>query len=282
VVTQRNDGTSISYDELVEMDGHVNTHVSPTDATVTAEADIGGNVLTGNKASYALAGSGISSGTVLFEERVNGFTLATLSVVGSLSSDSPAHIHSGATPGGGILFTFKPISHTSKTSVTDLRALDDATPISFSELMLFDGSVNMHMGSTVIGAGNIGKNAFADGTTTPIGVTLAAVGGSGVSGTATVHSLPGGAAIVEIALTGTTAGDVYPVEMFDNASTPALELELSPVTGASGSAKSGSAPQEFMDMSAADFAGLTSRTGHTIRVLASPTDATVIAQGALP
>jgi hypothetical protein len=43
VVTQLNNGTAISFVEMMTFDGHLNVYESPTDGTVIAQANIGAN-----------------------------------------------------------------------------------------------------------------------------------------------------------------------------------------------------------------------------------------------
>ena len=171
--------TPISYDELLDFDGYINVHASADDlGTLVAQGDIGQNELTGNSRSYALNSVAVPtiSGTIEFEERANGNTIATIMLTGTPDGGMhPAHIHAGsvAEAPGDILFTFKPVDGTtgiSKTNMdmpyTDEDDDDDndgtEDPITYSEILDFDGYVNVHLSSddlgTLVAQGNIGAN----------------------------------------------------------------------------------------------------------------------------
>ncbi len=81
IVSMLDDGTVITYQDLIEYDGHVNVHLSAGElGTLVAQGDIGPNAFTANIEDYdleATGGSGIS-GDVTFVERVNGEILVIL------------------------------------------------------------------------------------------------------------------------------------------------------------------------------------------------------------
>lgn len=162
------DGTAITYDQLNQYDGYINVHFSADDlGTIVAQGDIGQNVLTGESVSYTLNekdAPGIS-GTVMFEERQNGEALATIALTGTPAGGShPAHIHAGsvATAPGGVDFTFNPVNGDTGVSLTNVSALDDGTAISYSDILTYDGYVNVHLSASELGVivaqGNIGAN----------------------------------------------------------------------------------------------------------------------------
>lgn len=167
-IKQLNDGTPVTYSDLLEFDGYVNVHLSAAQlGTLIAQGDIGGNALTGESKEYALGpvSDPAISGTATFAERVNGFTLVTIALTGTMEGDShPSHIHNNsAEEGGGIAVDFKPIDGGTGISRTTIRALNNATPITYAELLEFNGYVNVHLSSdnlgTLIAQGNIGSNA---------------------------------------------------------------------------------------------------------------------------
>jgi hypothetical protein len=168
-ITKRDDNTPISYDQLLAFDGYVNVHESSTNlTTIIAQADIGSNELTGTQKSYnlnAVNGSGIS-GTALFEQRKSGNTLVTLSLTGTIAGgDHPAHIHLGSTStigGGPIKKTLSDVNGATGKSYTNVRTLDDGTPITYDNWLVYDGYINVHLSmadlTTIIAQGNIGNN----------------------------------------------------------------------------------------------------------------------------
>ncbi len=297
VVTTLNDHTTaVTYEDLLNFDGYVNVHKSPMEiSTVIAAGDIGQNALTGNKVTYDLmemaTGSGIN-GTITFEERKDGLSQATIDVTPStmaLANDSPAHMHTGASGATTEIFAFNDVSKTTDMSVSDIRVNTTNDPLTFSDIVMSDAHVMMHVGGTGGNAGNmvatgpIGMNDYDDTSSTPVTVTLNAVGSSGISGTAeihNVHSIKSGATIdspvVVVTLSGLTDGATYPVVVNDT--TPELVTTLTSVTGdSSGNGASGSAPSNDTD-----YAALASLSGGKIQVMASPTDSTVVAEGTIP
>lgn len=162
-VRQRNDGTAITYEELLEFNGYVNVHAG---TSFVAQADIGQNALTGDRVEYVLNelnGSGVS-GTAVFEKRNNEKTQITLSLQGTVDGgDHPAHIHSNdAATGGGIVLDLENVNGATGMSVTSANALKDGTAITYDELIGYNGHINVHQSptnlATRIAQGNIGSN----------------------------------------------------------------------------------------------------------------------------
>lgn len=173
-VSSLEDGTDISYDELVAFDGYINVHLSEEELeTVVAQTDIGENSLTGESVSYDLDEVDVAgvSGSALFEERENGETLVTLMLDGTEEGDEhPAHIHNGAVEDapGAIAITFTPVIGATGMSMTNISMTDaseeeDGEAISYEELLEYDGYINVHASAddleTLAAQGNMGANA---------------------------------------------------------------------------------------------------------------------------
>jgi len=132
------------------------------------QADIGQNELTGDKKVYTLnevSSSGVS-GTATFAKRKNGKTEITLSLQGTTAGgDHPAHIHANsvASGTGGIVLDLKNVNGGTGKSVTSANALNDATPITYDQLLGYNGHINVHLSATNLGTliaqGDIGSNA---------------------------------------------------------------------------------------------------------------------------
>lgn len=160
------DGTSITYQELIAYNGHIMVHLSEENlATVISRGDIGGNAFTGESITYELWETGESgvSGHVLFEERQNGNTLSTLELTGTTDGEEyEAHIHNNSVAeGGGIAFPFNNIDGTTGVSVTNIRADQTTDNLTYTALLEFDGHVNVHDPndlSIIVSQGNIGAN----------------------------------------------------------------------------------------------------------------------------
>ncbi|TXD48445.1 hypothetical protein ES045_08455, partial [Polaribacter sp. IC073] len=138
------DGTSITYAELINFDGYVNVHLSSDDlGTIVAQGDIGQNDLTGTTKTYDLGEKAVAgiSGNVTFSERINGEALAEIMLSGTPSGgEHPAHIHANtAAEGGGILFSFTPINGDTGMSATNLAAFNDGTAFMYADINGIDG-----------------------------------------------------------------------------------------------------------------------------------------------
>ncbi len=161
------DGTAITYEELVEYDGYINVHLSAEAlGTIVAQGDIGANALTGESVVYALSaieGSGVS-GTATFAERNDGSTLVTLAVTGTAEGgDHPAHIHyNSAAEGGAIAISLANVAGATGMSKTSVMMTNNNVPISYEDLIAFDGYINVHLSAeelgTIVAQGDIGAN----------------------------------------------------------------------------------------------------------------------------
>lgn len=166
---QRDDsGNPVTFEELMEYDGHLNVHLSEDELNViVAQGDIGQNELTGKAKRYELNEAAVPgiSGTVLFEERRNGEALATISLEGTPEGgEHPAHIHENAAEeGGGIVYTFNPVNGTTGMSISNVAELDDGTPFGYKDVLKYDGHVNVHLSpeqlDVIVAQGDIGINA---------------------------------------------------------------------------------------------------------------------------
>jgi hypothetical protein len=162
-VTSMDDGTAVSYTELLEYDGHLRVHKSENEMTnIVTLGDIGGNVLTGEMEMAPIEGEGIE-GNIKFEERQSGATMVTVTVTGApTSSDHPNHIHANtAVEGGSIEISLSDIDGTSGIGKTHVEAKDDGTGITYDQLLEFDGYAVVHLSSSdfsPIAIGDIGQN----------------------------------------------------------------------------------------------------------------------------
>lgn len=167
-VGQTNDGTAITYDELIAYDGYINVHNSTSDlGTLIVQGDIGQNVLTGESVDYDLnaVSNEAISGTVTFHERESGETLIVIELTGtSDEGDHPAHIHQNdAATGGGIVIGLSNVNGSTGISRTNVGAFNDGTAVTYADLIDYNGYVNVHNSAsdlgTLIAQGNIGSNA---------------------------------------------------------------------------------------------------------------------------
>lgn len=160
--------SSESYNNLINFDGYINVHLSPSDlGTLIAQGDIGQNELTGTSVEYPLNSKSDPniSGTATFAQRENGSTLITVQLQGtSEGGDHPTHIHANdAATVGGIVISLSNVNGASGIGATSVAMLNDGTAITYDQLIVFNGYINVHLSDmdlgTLIAQGDIGSNA---------------------------------------------------------------------------------------------------------------------------
>lgn len=160
---------SINYDELMAYDGFIKVVKSSTEPNIIlAQGDIGGNVITNTSKSYTLGtvGNYVVSGTALFEKRVNGNTLVTVSLLSTIAGEVyPATINLSSieTIGGGpVTKTLNNVNGTTGKSYTNIRKLDAGLVITYDNWLAYNGYINIYQSSVafenIICQGNIGSS----------------------------------------------------------------------------------------------------------------------------
>lgn len=160
---------TMSYSQLIVYNGFVKVIKSDVDANVIlAQGDIGGNVLTTINKSYPLAtldNYGVS-GSALFQKRVNGNTLVTVTLSGTIAGDFyPVSVNLGsvASVGGGpVVKSLQDVNGTTGKSFTNVTDLNSGIAITYDNWMVYDGYVNVYqstiLSGVIISQGNIGSN----------------------------------------------------------------------------------------------------------------------------
>ncbi|SFN76452.1 hypothetical protein SAMN04487989_103267 [Bizionia echini] len=218
-------GTAITYNELLDFDGYINVHLSATElGTLVAQGDIGQNELTGETKSYLLGdfeGTGIS-GSATFSERENGEALAVIDLDGTPAGGMhPAHIHMNtALESGAIAYTFKPIDGDTGMSVGNLAVLDfgdddesNDEPITYEMLLEYDGYINVHLSEadlTIVSQGDIGQNELTGNT---MSYDLNELDVPGISGTIMFSERADGSALSVISIMNTPADGMHPAHI---------------------------------------------------------------------
>ena len=284
-IAQLDDGSSISYDDLIEFSGHVNVHLSAEElSTLVAQGDIGGNELSGSEMMYMLGekdAPGIS-GMVHFYKRMNGETLAKLELMNTPENGvHPAHIHNNsAAEGGGIAVSFTPVDGTTGMSYTNIAALDDGTAINFEGLMNFDGYINVHLSAenlaVIVAQGDIGQNEL---TGMSIMYDLGEKDVPGISGIATFYERKSGEALAMLNIMNTPAGGIHPAHIHNNSAAVGggIAFSFNPVNGDTGMSMTHVA--QLDDGTSFTYDNIESFDGY-INVHLSPDNlATIVAQG---
>ncbi|MCM4154146.1 hypothetical protein DHD05_21365 [Arenibacter sp. N53] len=104
------------------------------------------------------------SGKVTFKKNEDGSTTVLLEINGSSTDIHPAFIYfNDAATGGEVAITLAPIDCDCESSSTVITTLDDGTPITYEQLLKFDGHIKIHQNEDhleiIITQGNIGANA---------------------------------------------------------------------------------------------------------------------------
>ena len=292
-VTALNDGTAITYAELLDYDGYINVHLSADDlGTLVAQGDIGQNELTGTSKEYALGSVDVEDidGTATFFERKNGEALAVIQLEYTPEDGMhPGHIHfNTAAEGGDIAFTFNPVIGATGESRTNVAALDDESAFGYAQVLDYDGYINIHLSAdelgTLVAQGDIGQNEL---TGESEDYSLDSVSDPAISGTATFAERVNGETLVSIALEGTADGGAHPthIHMGPVANAPgAIIVSLGEVDGATGTlVKNVTALDDAEGLpnagEALDYAAMIAIDGY-INVHLSANDlATLVAQG---
>ena len=242
IIESLDDGTAISYDQLLDFNGYINVHLSSSDlATLIAQGDIGQNTLTGENKTYTLMEKDVAGimGAVTFAARENGNTLATIMLEGTPDGGMhPAHIHmNSAAEGGGIAVSFNPVNGTTGMSMTSISMTDDGAAISYEDILAYDGYVNVHLSmeelGTIVAQGDIGINELTGESYT---YTLGEKDVAGIMGNVTFAQRVSGTTLATIMLEGTPDGGMHPAHIHMNsfAEGGGIAVSFTPVNGTTG------------------------------------------------
>ena len=161
--------TSMTYTQLIAYNGFVKVTKSSSEPNViVAQGDIGGNVITNINKTYKLdtvKTFGVS-GTALFEKRVNGSTLLTITLNGVIAGNQyPSSINLGSisTIGGGpVTKTLNNVDGATGKGYTSISSLDNGLTITYDNWLVYDGYINIYQNTVslnnVICHGNIGTH----------------------------------------------------------------------------------------------------------------------------
>ena len=178
-IAEDDNGAPLLFDDILALDAHIKAHLSADELqTIVFAEDIGQNELTGESKMYELSeiqSSGVSGSVSLFE-RMNSSTLITITVSGTPpSGDHPAHIHDNdVLTGGGVAISLNNVDGSTGKSYTQVDQLNAGTKITYSELLAYNGHVNVHLSqnelTTIVAQGDIGSNT-GEGTVIEYDVT---------------------------------------------------------------------------------------------------------------
>ena len=284
-VSALDDGTVVSYDDLIAFDGYINVHLSATElSTIVAQGDIGQNDLTGMTKTYDLGAKAVAdiSGNVTFAERIYGEALAIISLSNTPDGGShPAHIHANtAAEGGGILVSFTPVNGDTGMSETNLSALDSGSAFGYSDIEGLDAYINVHLSatelSTIVAQGDIGQNDLTGESKAYI---LASKDVAIISGTATFFKRVDGSALAILDIQNTPADGVHPAHIHKNdaATGGGIAVTFTPVDGNLG--MSATQIEKLDDETAFTYDDILTYNGYINVHLSVAELSTIVAQG---
>lgn len=285
VVSSLDNGTAITYEELLDYDGHVNVHLSEAEmSTIIAQGDIGANELTDESITYDLDSTGEDGveGAITITERLSGAALVEIDLEETEDgAEHPAIIYMNSVlEDGDVAISLHPVNGSTGYSVTHVESLDDGTAITYEGLLEYDGHVKVHLSEaemgTVIAQGDIGTNIL---TEFDIVYNLESGVDETIYGTATFIKRLSGETVVIIALEGTDAGDSHPAYIYSGTTADAsenVEITLNDVNGETG--VSMTHVTSLDDGTPINFEGMIDLNGH-IRVYESEESDVIIAQG---
>jgi hypothetical protein len=285
IVTAQDNGSPITYNQLLDFDGHINVHLSADDLeTLVAAADIGSNELTGESKTYVLNPRDVEgiSGEVIFRQRRGGHTMAEINLENTPEGGThPAHIHNNSVAeGGGIYTSLNPVDGNVGRSFTTIREDDAGNAISYEDIVVFDGHVNVHLSpdqlDVIVAQGDIGANELTGESVT---YPLATAQVDGISGEITFAERLGGHSLATIQLTGTPAGGSHPAHIHANSAAEGggILVTFTPVNGDTG--RSVTTVRELDDDGALTYAQILEMDGHVNVHLSESDLATIVAQG---
>jgi hypothetical protein len=124
---------------------------------------------TGNEVSYTLnSGSDWDfHGTATFKEKRDLTTQVIIELEGTEGDQNfPVHLHFDSyNMEADLAAQLEPLSANKGLSVTEIKLLADESPITFADLLKFDGHIKVHLAETgplkdvILSYGNIGSNA---------------------------------------------------------------------------------------------------------------------------
>ena len=283
--TKMDNGTAITYQGLLDFDGYINVHLSADQLpTLVAQGDIGQNELTNISKVFALGSVAVPgiNGTATFQQRVNGQALATIELENTpADGEHPAHIHfNTAAEGGGIAFTFKPVNGATGSSKTNVATLDDGTAFGYSDVLGYDGYINVHLSATdlatIVAQGDIGQNELSG---EKVSFILNEKDVAGINGTVEFAKRVNQSTLISIKLVGTPAAGSHPAHIHQNnaATSGPIIVSLNPINGSTGISKT---QVSALDSgSALTYTDLLTINGY-VNVHFSTADlATIVAQG---
>ncbi len=283
-ISKFDDDTPISYSQLKEYEGYVNIHLSASElGTIISTGDIGGNMFTGEMMEYPLESAAIEgiSGSVTFHERESGKTLVEIMLQNTLDGGShPSHIHvNSVAEGGGVVVPLNNVDGDTGIGQTDVFQDKDQNPLSYSDLIEYDGHVMVHLSSneisTIIARGDIGGNML---TGNQMIYDLSELNASGINGSITIAERKSGFSLATIRLDGTADDGDYPAHIHENDITTGggIVIDLENVDGDTGMS------QTHIEKNNADasitYANLIDFNGH-VKVHLSPDNLGAVVAG---
>ena len=163
-ISHLDSGSLITYDDLLQFDGHISILTEQEHPGYVAQADIGRNALTGRFQQFMLYEGDIEgiTGILTVEERESGFSLLTVEIDGGVQGKlHPVTLNFGSiNQKSGVAGTLNPVEGNTGISRTNVEQLDGEMPAPYQSLIDFQGFARIHLGegtemNTILAQGNI-------------------------------------------------------------------------------------------------------------------------------
>ncbi|MEJ8803183.1 CHRD domain-containing protein [Pontibacter sp. H249] len=221
-------------------------------------------------------------GTATFVRIDDRTTSITILLTGTPTGGvHPAHIHANsAAETGPIVISLNSVDGTTGTSTTIIQRDDAGNPVSFEDLMEYDGYLNVHLSEdqldVIVAQSDIGQNELTGESKE---YELAEAAAPGISGSILFEERKNGEALATISLANTPEGGVHPAHIHMNSVEEGggIVLTFNPVDGNTGMSKSNVAALD--DETPFGYEDVLSYDGH-VNVHLSPEQLDVlVAQG---
>jgi hypothetical protein len=222
------------------------------------------------------------SGTAKFIKNTDNSVTIELQLEGTPAGGMhPAHIHQNtAAEGGDILLTLETVDGSTGFSTTTTSTLNDMTPITYEELLDFDGYINVHLSAdelgTLVAQGDIGQNEL---TGTTKSYALGSVAVPTISGSVVFAERVNGEALATIQLSGTPAGGMHPAHIHNNTAAEGggIAFTFNPINGDTGISKTNVA--QLNDATPFGYSDVLDVDGYVNVHLSAADLGTLVAQG---
>jgi hypothetical protein len=189
--------------------------------------------LTGRQVQYAVtndAGSTVANATLA--ERNDGSALLTLRLMGTGATSASLNF-GPATDNGAVAVSLAPFDAAGQ-SRTVLTALANGQPLSYNDLLVFDGHLRLLNNAQPVARADVGGNTLTGQSRS---FTLNPADANNIGGRITFSQRNNGFTLIQVALNNTATGNAYPAHVHLGSNVfcgGAIAVTLNPIEGGTG------------------------------------------------